>query len=158
MSGLRTAFEKVFGYLDGHVATVCAASLDASLEGALLTKFQPLSNAMKDRIFDRGGYAPLANFASKIDIAFGLGIISKETYDTLRLANRIRVAFAHSKMLISFTEPEISALLANLKLDANHPSIKVQFIAKLGEVEAQLRAVTAPEHQVPNAFAIAIPC
>ena len=155
MSGLRTAFDRLFGYVDGHIATVGAASLDASLEGALLTKFQPLSNVMKDRLFDRGGYAPLANFASKIDMAYALGIISKETYDTLRLVNRIRVAFAHSKKLASFNDPEISPLVSNLKLDASEPSIKVQFLTKLGEIEGQLKVVTAPEYQVPEAFAIA---
>jgi DNA-binding MltR family transcriptional regulator len=109
---------------------------------------------MKDRLFDRGGYAPLANFASKMDIAFALGIISKETYDTLRLINRIRVAFAHSKKLTSFNDPEISRLLEGLKLDASTQSIKFRFLARLGEVEDQLRAVTSPEYQIPDAFAI----
>jgi hypothetical protein len=71
MSALKTAFDTLFGYVDGHIATVGAASLDASLEGALLSKFQPLRNGMKARLFR--GYGPLANFASKIDIAFALG-------------------------------------------------------------------------------------
>ena len=39
MSDLSTAFDKLFGYVDGHIATVGAASLDASREGALLTRF-----------------------------------------------------------------------------------------------------------------------
>jgi hypothetical protein len=153
MSDLSTAFDKLFGYVDGHIATVGAASLDASLEGALLTRFQPLSKEMKGRLFR--GYGPLASFASKIDVAFALSIVSKETYDTLRLANRVRVAFAHSKKLTSFIDPEISPLLSNLKLDASQPAIKAQFLTKLGELEAQLKAVTAPEYQVPEAFAIA---
>ena len=154
MSDVERAFGKLFGLVDGHIATVVAASLDASLEGALLTKFDPLSNAMKDRLFDRGGYAPLANFASKMDIAFALDIISKETYDTLRLINRIRVAFAHSKKLIDFTHSEIFSLLSDLKLDAREPGIKFQYLAKCAEVEAHLRTVTAPEYQVPEDFAI----
>jgi DNA-binding MltR family transcriptional regulator len=155
MSDLKTAFEKLFGYVDGHIATVAAAPLDASLEGALLTKFRQLSNVMKDRLFDRGGYAPLANFASKIDVAYALDLISKETYDTLRLINRVRVAFAHSKKLIDFNDPEISPLLSNLKLNANIRSMKHRFSAKCKEVEDQLRTVTAPEYEVPEMFGIA---
>jgi hypothetical protein len=49
---------KVATYADAHIATVGAASLDASLEGALLTKMRPLSNTMKDRLFD-GAYTTL---------------------------------------------------------------------------------------------------
>ena len=65
--------------------------------------------------------SPLANFASKMDIAFALGVISKETYEELRLFNKIRVKFAHSKKLIHFNDPEISPLLSNLYLDAREP-------------------------------------
>jgi hypothetical protein len=99
---LTDAARRVTTYADAHIATVGAASLDARLEGALLTKFRPLSNTMKDRLFDGGGYAPLANFAPKIEIAYALEIISKEIYDTLRLINKIRVAFAHSKKITNF--------------------------------------------------------
>jgi hypothetical protein len=152
MADLGTAFSKLFGYVDGHIATVGAASLDASLEGALLTKFRPLSQGMKDRLFR--GYGPLANLASKIDMAFALNIISDEVYDKLRAINSVRVAFAHSKRLTSFSDPEISSRLSNLKLDGNEPGIKFRFLAKLSEVEEQLRAVTDPEHQISEAFAI----
>jgi hypothetical protein len=72
----------------------------------------------------------------------------------LRAINSVRVAFAHSKKLTSFSDPEISSRLSNLKLDGNEPGIKFRFLAKLGEVEEQLRAVTDPEHQISEAFAI----
>ena len=106
---------------------------------------------MKDRLFR--GYGPLANFASKI-VAFALNIMSEKIYDKLRTINSVRVAFAHSKKLTSFSDPEISSRLSNLKLNGNEPGIKFRLLAKLSEVEEQLRAVTASEHQVSEAFAI----
>jgi hypothetical protein len=149
---------KLIDWADAHIATVGAASLDASLEGALLTKFRPLSKAMKDRLFDGGGYAPLANFAAKIEIAYALEIIAKDTYDALRLINKIRVVFAHSKKFTYFNDAKMTSHLENLlKLDAgvrSVPAIRRRFLEKLQEVEDLLRAVTAPEHQVPDGLAI----
>jgi hypothetical protein len=128
IANLKAAASRIATYLDAHVATVGAASLDLSLEGALLTKFRPLSNTMKTRLFDGGGYAPLANFAPKIDMAYALEIIPKEMYDTLRLINKVRVSFAHSKKInTNFEDPAILALLKNLNLDSSIPTIRYQY-------------------------------
>jgi hypothetical protein len=145
---------KVATYADAHIATVRAASLDASLEGALLTKMRPLSNTMKDRLFDGGGYAPLANFAAKIEIAYAFEIISKEVYDTLKIINKIRVSFAHSKTITNFDDPKLSPLLQNLNLGRALPTRRVQYLQKLKEIEGYLKDMTAPEHLVPPEFLI----
>jgi hypothetical protein len=107
------------------------------------------------------GYAPLANFAAKIEMAYALEIISKDTYDALRLINKIRVVFAHSKKFTYFNDTKIIPHLANLitleqpgRNVHSVPAIRRRFLGKLQEVEHLLRAVTAPEHQVPDAFAI----
>ena len=108
-------FGGLFGAWDAQVAIVGATGLDEALEGALLTKMRPLSRDMKDRLFD--GYGPLANFAAKIDLAFALEIITKDLYDVLRTVNNVRVAFAHSKRVKTFNDPDVSGLLRSLGID-----------------------------------------
>jgi DNA-binding MltR family transcriptional regulator len=133
--------------VDAQIAIVGAAGMEERLEGALLTKLRPLSRQMKDRLFD--GYGPLASFSAKIDMAYALEIIPKEIYDTLRNINRIRVAFAHPKTVISFTDEKVSPILNNLGLDADTPGVSRRYLTKLAEVDTYLKAQTAPEHLAP---------
>jgi hypothetical protein len=68
------------------------ARLDDALEVALLAKMRPsLSNTTKKRLFD----GPLGNFATKIDLAYGLSIFDDEIYSDLKVIKDIRNIFAH---------------------------------------------------------------
>jgi DNA-binding MltR family transcriptional regulator len=60
---------------------------------------------------------PLANFAAKIDLACGLGIISKDEHNTLMVIKKLRDAFTHRRKIFSFDDPEITSILNNLQLD-----------------------------------------
>ncbi len=137
-------------FMDAHAALVGVAALDESLEGALLTKMRPLNSAMKRRIFDQGGNAPLANFASKIDMAYALGVIPDEMYNALRLINKFRVKFAHVRRITHFADPSISLFLRELNLDMTIPISATRYLARLKVIDDYLRTVTAPEHLAPE--------
>lgn len=134
-------------FVDAQIAIVGAAGMDERLEGALLSKLRPLSREMKARLFD--GYGPLANFAAKIDMAYALEIIPNDIYETLRNINRVRVAFAHPKTVISFSDPKVVEILNNLGIDTATPGVSGRYLTKLTDVDTYLKGQTAPEHLTP---------
>jgi DNA-binding MltR family transcriptional regulator len=131
-----------------HIIIIGAAALDNALELALLTKMRHLNRDMKDRIFD--GYGPLSSFAAKIDIAYALQIIPHEFYDSLRIINRIRVKFAHSKQFLSFKDHEISAMIDSLpSLDLAISERKDRLLKKIAELKTHLEGLSVPNDH-PN--------
>jgi hypothetical protein len=129
-----------------HIAIVGAAALDNSLELVLLTKMRRLSRDMKDRIFD--GYGPLSSFAAKIDIAYALEIIPREFYDSLRIINKVRVRFAHSKQFVSFQDPEISAMIDSLpNLDLAITDRTDRFVKKIAELKTHFDGLSVKNDQ-----------
>jgi len=123
-----------------HIVIMGAAALDNALELALLTKMCHLGRDMKDRIFE--GYGPLSSFAAKIDIAYVLQIIPRDIYDSLRIVNRIRVRFAHSKQFLSFQDHEISAMIDSMpSLDLAIADRKDRFVKKLAELKTHLEGL-----------------
>ena len=90
------------------VAIVGAALVEEEVLRALITKMRALSRTMHKRLFD--GYGPLSSFSGKIDVAYALGIVTKETYEDLTIIRRVRNQFAHSRVLVDFSSIEIRAL------------------------------------------------
>jgi DNA-binding MltR family transcriptional regulator len=137
VSELRTKAGVLITLTDSHHAIIAAAELDNALQLAILAKMCRLSSDMKERIFD--GYGPLNNFAAKIDIAYALGIIPHEFYESLRKINKIRVKFAHSKTFLNFQYHEISAIIDSLpNLDLTIADRKGRFLKKIGELKIHL--------------------
>jgi Mannitol repressor len=60
------------------------------------------------------GYAPLSTFSAKIDLAFAIGLISKETRQDLHTIRRIRNHFAHRWEDLQFDKQPISDLCSNI--------------------------------------------
>ena len=138
---LKTTADILITFTDAHHAIIWASILDNALELALLTKMHHLSRDMKDRIFD--GYGPLSTFAAKIDIAYALEIIPREFYDSLRIINKIRVRFAHSKHFLNFQNPEISAMIDSLpSLDLTIADRKQRYLKKIGVLKTHLESLT----------------
>ncbi len=63
------------------------------------------------------GTGPLANFSSRIELAFGLGLISASVRRELRLIKAIRNEFAHSAEEIAFSDPSIANRCSQLSMD-----------------------------------------
>lgn len=94
-------------------ALLAAAILDQELKAAILTKMRPLSQRKDDRLFD--GFAPLSEFAAKIELAYALDLITDEIYTELRAIKSIRDAFAHLSKSANFFSPEIVKHMKALK-------------------------------------------
>lgn len=124
-------------------ALVGAAIVEETLAGALLSRMRPLSEKMKEKLFD--GYGPLSTFASRIDVSYALQIITKEMHHDLRIILKIRNAFAHSVSVLDFNSPEIREFFTAFKaFDARTASYLDFYIDKLRAIDSYLeRLVTA---------------
>jgi hypothetical protein len=92
---------------DRTLAIVAASILENSLQTAILAKFIPLGTKDQSMLFDGNRNGPLATFATKIRLAFALGIIGTMTREDIERIRIIRNAFAHSMSDIHFSSPEI---------------------------------------------------
>lgn len=81
-------------------AIVCAALLDESLQEILKANLVALSKK-KDELFDVGA-APFESFAAKIDVAYRIGLISRDEKLSFHLIRKIRNDFAHTSEDINF--------------------------------------------------------
>jgi len=93
--------KELTGGSDRAAALVVAAEIDSYLIVILQAKFFRLSEDEKDRLVF-GQNAPLSNFASRILVAYGLGLIDEAERDDLDRIRRIRNAFAHSVIPLTF--------------------------------------------------------
>jgi len=88
---------------DRGTAIVAAAVLDGLLKDLLLALFQ--NHDKEKECFSGNG--PLATFSSRINLAYSLGIISKEEQRTLNCIRKVRNDFAHIRRL-NFDTPAIA--------------------------------------------------
>lgn len=135
VSGLKTPFDILFTFTDAHSVIIGAAQLDSALEAALLTKMCQLSRDMKDDIFD--GHGPLNNFAAKILMAYALGLISRDFYNSLVRINKLRVKFAHSKTFLSFQDPAPHAV-ASQKAELQRYQARFSYAATPGPYSGRI--------------------
>ncbi len=114
------AFEERFNKLladikgesDRAMVIIVAAHLDNLLEEMLrLALVQcPTSH---DSIFE-GPNAPLANFSSRIDFSYRLGLISEIASKSLHITRKIRNTFAHSISSCSFNDSSVKSRIDEL--------------------------------------------
>lgn len=88
-----------------------AAFAEDSLEGLLLAYLVPGKQA-KDLV--EGFNAPLGTLSARIKAAYALGLLTREQYEDLDVARRIRNAFAHDWAMCSFSRPDIKSLIGKL--------------------------------------------
>jgi hypothetical protein len=93
---------------DRSAALSAGAFLDDSLALALETRFVKLSNTRKDSIFS-GKNAVLSTFSSKIELAYGLGLLGELTRIDLEHIRVVRNEFAHTATKRTFEFPRIAA-------------------------------------------------
>ncbi len=91
---------------DRGAAILAASHLEAFLGDCLLA-FLIDDNYVEERLFERG---PLSSFDGRIDMAFALGLISREVRSNLHAIRRIRNYFAHARLLANFSDNEVKRL------------------------------------------------
>ena len=116
MSDAMTVFRKLVEETDTGIAIVSAAYIDDCLKNLFSLHIDKSSRKIFDEIFDFNG--PLGTLSSRINLAFGLSFISKETHQSLNSIRKIRNEFAHSPYGVSFNTEEIKNNI--IGIDVNH--------------------------------------
>jgi hypothetical protein len=98
---------------DRGPAILIATSVENALDVAIAAAMKLSENHSNYALRGRG---VLAEFYAKIELGKMLGIYDAETYNNLDLIRCIRNAFAHAKVALSFTTPEVEAVCSFLKL------------------------------------------
>ncbi len=108
---------EILAQSDRGAAIIACGVLAEYLEHGISAKFRNISRRLRDKIFE--GYGPLSTFASRVDLAYALDVISEPVYKDLLIIKTIRNQFAHSTNPIDFCSPEIAKNCANLQLYKN---------------------------------------
>lgn len=96
---------------DRAVALIAAAYLDLALKSVL-----EASLAGGDPVVDRllnGANAPLGTFSARIAMAYGLGHVGPNYFQTLDAVREIRNVFAHFRRNLTFEDPEVRKYIEN---------------------------------------------
>jgi hypothetical protein len=75
---------------------------------------QPLSNDLRDRIFDGNG--SLSSFSDKILVGFALEMYGPTFRHDLDIIRELRNGFAHVRLPLTLTAPEVAGMCAHLQL------------------------------------------
>src|SRR5262249_55456349 len=96
---------------DRGTALIAVAWVDDSLEACLRAFFRDEKNAgdrhqrIVDALLQSDG--PLGSFASRIKLAYLLGIITVSLYSDLEIMRKIRNSFAHGRQTVRFSDQSI---------------------------------------------------
>jgi hypothetical protein len=113
-SDLHKLEEEAYGTNDRARAVLLGAVLETSLEIFLRNKTRPTLNAEDiGRLFDTFGL--LGDFGAKILAGYAFNLYGPDTRHDLDLVRVLRNGFAHSRMALDFTTPEVAAVCAQLK-------------------------------------------
>lgn len=102
-----------------------AALIDESLEHLLRAHFRQAPDDAKliNSLFR--GYAPLATFSAKLQLAYAFGIVSRQLQQMIELVRRLRNEFAHESGPLTFRDQRCADRLELLfKLSLERPSFK----------------------------------
>jgi len=96
---------------DRGLALSLAAFAEDTL-GSLLLTYLVDSKQSKDLV--DGFNAPLGTLASRMKAAFAVGLLTKEQYEDLEVARKIRNLFAHDWEEVSLERPDIRSMIGQL--------------------------------------------
>jgi DNA-binding MltR family transcriptional regulator len=102
------------GETDRAAAVLSAAYLDHLL-GELIAASMAVEHGKVDELLYQDGHGPLGTFSARIDIAYCLGLLSKNERSDLHGIREIRNRFAHRLAGMTFEHQEIAGRCANLK-------------------------------------------
>lgn len=100
------------------------APIEITLEDLIRRKLKRRDDETWELLTAQNG--PLDTFSSKINLGYALGIYKDEVRENLHIIRTIRNAFAHSRKIIDFSHPLITAELRKVKL----PKAKSNYMHK----------------------------
>lgn len=88
-----------------------AALISEALEELLRAHFRHTPDDAKliNSLFQ--GYAPLAIFSAKFQLAYAFGVLPRELYQVIELIRRLRNEFAHESGPLCFDDPQCASRL-----------------------------------------------
>lgn len=110
---ILVAFEDINNSNDRAAAIVAAAFLEDHLTMALKRCFHTADEKILNETFRSSG--PLGSFSAKINMAFLIGLCSKEACKELHTIKDIRNEFAHKGLTRDFDSQRVRDLANNLK-------------------------------------------
>ena len=135
MSDSIRVFRKLTNETDTGIAIISAAYIDECLIKLFALHIDNSSRTVFRSITNFNG--PLGTFSSRIDMAFGFSLISKNSHQRLNCIRKIRNKFAHSPFGFSFGTETIKNLVE--ELDVNHKRF-IDEIRKSKEIRAVTKA------------------
>jgi hypothetical protein len=105
-------FQSLVRKQDDRAMVLSLAAFAEDTLGRLLLVYLRESKQAKELI--EGFNAPFGTFSTRIKGAYTIGLLTKEQYEDLEIARRVRNAFAHDWEGISLESPDIKALIGNL--------------------------------------------
>lgn len=111
VDGLNSMLESLHEHDDRSVVLNMAAFAEDTLELLLLAYLREPKHA-KDLV--NGFNAPLGTFSARIKATLVLGLIRKDSYQTLEILRKIRNKFAHDWEGVSLDREDVRSLIAQL--------------------------------------------
>jgi hypothetical protein len=105
----KQAFRRLPTLTDGEVAIIGAQLIDVSIERAIRFHFKHMNSDQLQRIFSYPN--SLSMFSDKIEVGYGLELFDRLQYNDLKKIQKIRNAFAHSLLQLTFNHPDIAAVV-----------------------------------------------
>jgi hypothetical protein len=105
-----------YGNISDRAAVILqASSVENILQSVIETKMRkPLSNDLRDRIFEGNG--PLSSFSHKILTGYALGLFGNVFRHDLDLIRELRNGFAHARHPMTSTTPEVAEVCKYLRV------------------------------------------
>ena len=131
------------GESDRAAAIIAASYFEERLCEVIMTRFVKLDRKVQRAIFT--GYGPLSTFKAKVDIAFALGLLGRETRRGLHTVGRVRNKFAHASKPLRFDHEDFAIMCRDLKTAAtpDPDNLRGRYLTYLKEAENSIRnAVT----------------
>jgi hypothetical protein len=103
--GEKTLLHTLYLDSDRAVAIVVGSMMEVRLQRAMLSKLHR-DEKIEKRLYHASG--PLGSFSAKIDLAFQIGLLSKDAHDDLVILKNIRNDFAHDLSIVDFRSQTVS--------------------------------------------------
>ena len=129
LSDAISVFRKMTTETDTGIAIVSAAYFDECLKNLFFLGIDNTSKSQFDKLVNFGG--PLGTFSSRINLAFGFSMISKDTHQSLDSIRKIRNEFAHSPFDITFNTERIRNKVIEIKQNHKKFLLEVRKSKKL---------------------------
>jgi DNA-binding MltR family transcriptional regulator len=101
---------------DLHTAIIAVSIVEATLEEIIVTRLHSRGKDLLRNLFENQG--PLSDFNSKILIAQAFGIITPPMTNELNVMRKVRNAFAHARIPLSFEDEPVGREIKRLRIIA----------------------------------------